>query len=507
MNMTVIVALALTLTAALQSPGESMTRLLERLTALEAQLSEIKTEAEAISKVLNAPPDGILIHVGPGGDVQAALDAVTPGGTVTLERGATYTGNYTIRKPLTLTTRDWAADPQARVSPDAAPWMATLKSPTVDPPLVQIEGAGASKVSIVGLHLIGPNNDILACGRGDRSQTTIEQQPRQVILNQLLIEGDPALGAKRAVALHCADASLTRSYIRGIRRPGQDTQAVAGYNGTGPFLIHDNYLEAASENILFGGADPNIPGLVPENITITANLLTKDLAWQTQSVNVKTALELKGARKVLFKGNIIERVWLAAQVGWAIVLTPSQYGSNPGVQIADVTIEDNLIRDVGGGINLLGFGQHADLPTARTERITIRNNWFRIDHKTWGGVGALIQMANAPAGLVIENNTVEQSGSRFLIGDKGPVTGLRMTGNIIKPSGQYGISVRTSSGSIEHYGRRWRDYFPDGVITGNAIAAFPAPANLPDNTHVSVDAATIIDGYGTGAIAGFGRRR
>ena len=45
-----------------------------------------------------------------------------------------------------------------------------------------------------------------------------------------------------------------------------------GWNGPGPFLIENNYLEAAGENVMFGGSDPSIANLVPSNITIRRNL-------------------------------------------------------------------------------------------------------------------------------------------------------------------------------------------------------------------------------------------
>ena len=63
---------------------------------------------------------------------------------------------------------------------------------------------------------------------------------------------------------------------------GLDTQAICGWNGPGPYTITNNYLEAAGENILFGGADPSIPNLVPSNITVTGNYLTKQLAWESE---------------------------------------------------------------------------------------------------------------------------------------------------------------------------------------------------------------------------------
>ena len=48
-----------------------------------------------------------------------------------------------------------------------------------------------------------------------------------------------------------------------------------GWNGPGPFLIENNHLEAAAENIMFGGTDPAIPQLVPTGIKIRRNLITK----------------------------------------------------------------------------------------------------------------------------------------------------------------------------------------------------------------------------------------
>ena len=59
-----------------------------------------------------------------------------------------------------------------------------------------------------------------------------------------------------------------------------DTQAIGGWNGPGPYLIENNYLEAAGENVMFGGADPTIPNLVPSDITLRLNHLIKPRSWQ-----------------------------------------------------------------------------------------------------------------------------------------------------------------------------------------------------------------------------------
>lgn len=457
----------------------------------------ILTDIDALVAELRLALDPI---VPPAGDLQAALEQAKPGQTVALTPGATYVGNFVLPAGVTLQTA--GVDLQRRVTPPDRGALASIVSPNVSP-AVLITG---SQVTLRALHIQGPSNDLVSCGRNDARQTRREQQPRQIVLDQLLIEGDPQQGAKRGIALHCAEAAVTRSTIRGIWRLGQDSQAIAGVNGDGPFLIEDNFLEAASENILFGGADPQIPGLIPSNITIRRNTLTKDLAWRNQRVNVKNLLELKIGRHVRIEGNWFQYNWKAAQTGWAIVLTPSQYGSNPGAVIEDVLIAGNVIRDVGGGLNVLGTSQHLDRPTGLLQRLTVQDNWFVIDAAAWGGAGVFLQLGLGPRALTIAHNTIEQTGSRFLSGTGAPVLGFAFTDNLVKVSGSYGIFTTGSDGQNYAHGLRWREYFPDGTIVRNALVDFSRPSSVPDNLFVSASQATVEDGYGVGVLKGYGRR-
>lgn len=436
-----------------------------------------------------------------GGDLQAALDQAKPGQTVALTPGATYVGNFVLPTGVTMQTA--GIDFQRRVTPQDRGALASIVSPNVSPAIL----VAGSQVTLRALHIQGPSNDLVSCGRNDARQTRREQQPRQIVLDQLLIEGDPQQGAKRGIALHCAEAAVTRSTIRGIWRLGQDSQAIAGINGEGPFLIEDNHLEAASENILFGGADPQIPGLIPSNITIRRNTLTKDLAWRTQRVNVKNLLELKIGRHVRIEGNWLQYCWKDGQDGWAIMLTPSQYGSNPGAVIEDVVIAGNVIRDVGGGLTVTGQSQHPDRPTGKLQRLTIHDNWFGIDSAVWGGHGIFLHLDHAPRDIAIAFNTIEQNGTRFIAGSGAPVTGFAFTDNLVKSAGKYGIFTRGADGKSHAHGLVWREYFPDGTIARNALVDFSRPANVPDNLFVSASQATVEEGYGVGVLSGYGRRR
>src|SRR6185295_10756602 len=107
-------------------------------------------------------------------------------------------------------------------------------------------------------------------------------------------------------ALNSASTTIANSYISDIKSAQEDAQAIMGANGPGPYLIVNNYLEASGENILFGGADPFIQNLVPSDITIQQNYITKPLSWRGQSWTIKNLIELKNAQRVTVNGNLIE---------------------------------------------------------------------------------------------------------------------------------------------------------------------------------------------------------
>ena len=71
------------------------------------------------------------------------------------------------------------------------------------------------------------------------------------------IHGDPRKGGRRGIALNARDVAVINSHFSDFKEVGADSQAIAGWNGPGPFKIENNYLEAAGENVMFGGADPS----------------------------------------------------------------------------------------------------------------------------------------------------------------------------------------------------------------------------------------------------------
>ena len=107
-------------------------------------------------------------------------------------------------------------------------------------------------------------NDIVQFGDGSRLQDTTGEIPHHLEIDCCYIHGDPdAMGQKRGVSLNSASTTIVNSYISNIKSKQEDSQAIAGWNGPGPYTIENNYLEAAGEVFLLGGADPKIPTWCP----------------------------------------------------------------------------------------------------------------------------------------------------------------------------------------------------------------------------------------------------
>ena len=116
----------------------------------------------------------------------------------------------------------------------------------------------------------GGYGDILQIGDGSSAQNSLAKVPHHIVLNHLYVHGDRLLGQKRCIALNAAAVTIRDSYIADCKAVGQDSQAIGGWNGPGPYTIENNYLEAAGENFLLGGADPAITNLVADGVDVPA---------------------------------------------------------------------------------------------------------------------------------------------------------------------------------------------------------------------------------------------
>jgi hypothetical protein len=225
------------------------------------------------------------VHVAEGQDLQKALNAAKAGDTILLARGARFQGNFVLPVHAgdgVVTIRTESGDlPRegTRVTPRSSGELALIQSPNNSPALRTARAAHHWRIENVefGANRKGDGN-IIDLGSDD--QRDLADVPHSLVLDRVYIHGDALIGQKRGIALNSASTQIINSYISDIKALGVDTQAIAGWNGPGPYVIENNYLEATGENVLFGGADPNIEGLVPADIAIRRNHISRPVEWR-----------------------------------------------------------------------------------------------------------------------------------------------------------------------------------------------------------------------------------
>ena len=544
------------------------------------------------------------IYVAAGGNLQQALNAAQPGDTVLLQEGAEFVGNFVLPvKTGTgwITVRSSAPDnvlPVAgvRIRPQDAPHLARLRSPSSSPALRT--AAGAHHWVLRYLEFGANHNgvgDILQIGDGSSAQTSLDMVPHHITLQHVYVHGDRLLGQKRGIALNAASVTIADSYISDCKGVGQDTQAIAGWNGPGPYTIENNYLEGAGENIMFGGADPAIPNLVPTGITFRRNYVARPMSWRSPIVSapqgvaatseaggalvsgvyayrviarrpvgsgnigrstassevtvtvaadgsavrvrwnpvpdaseyrvygrasgaqnvywtvqttefvdtglagtneavpttagtvwtVKNLFELKNASDVLVAENVFENHWKEAQPGYAIVLTPrNSNGACTWCVVEHVRFEWNIVRNVGAGVNLLGYDSPTR-PTRQTNDIAFRHNVFTGVSTTLGGNAWFMQIGDEPRNVILEHNTIDHNGGSlvYVYGgtstDPREVYGFQMIANAAR-HGSYGVN-----GSYFTYGNAiLANYYPDAIFLANYLAG-GSTSRYPAGTLVS----------------------
>jgi len=222
-------------------------------------------------------------------DLQASLNAARPGDVITLQAGTVFRGNFSL--PSKPDVSGWitirssaigqALPPEGvRVTPDHASAMPRLESPNSQPVLstrakahhYRFEGIEFTIAADVML-----NYGIIQLGAGN--ETDESQLPHDLVFDRCYVHGHAIADVSRGIALNSAKTDIVNSYISDCHGLGFDTQAIASWNGPGPFNIINNYLEASGENVLFGGADPTVQGLVPSDIEFSKNHCAKPLSW------------------------------------------------------------------------------------------------------------------------------------------------------------------------------------------------------------------------------------
>lgn len=416
-------------------------------------------------------PTGRRLLVRAGGLLQAAIDTARPGDVIALEQGAEFVGHYRLRRKSGdgwITIRTAGSDatlpaPGTRMTPAraASAMLPRILTPDISPAIGT--DSGAHHYRILGVEVgatstVTSQSGLVTLGASGTYQSQASEVPHHIILDRVWVHGRPSLYLKRCVTLNSGHSAVIDSYLDDCHADGQDSQAIVGWNGPGPFLIENNYLAGAGENIMFGGADPSIPNLLPSDITIRNNFVYKPAAWKGRW-SVKNSLEFKAAQRVLVEGNVFDGNWADGQVGfmWNIK-SSNQGGSCTWCVTQHVTLRYNILRNTGGGVTVSGAeGMGPALPT---NHIAIMHNVMeRIDVEgtAYVGIGRPFQVSSVHD-LTIDHNLIDNTTTTSLVMFANNIgRNFRFTNNAAY-KGSYGLHGLAT-------------YAPAAYVAGNGIVA------------------------------------
>jgi len=369
---------------------------------------------------------GKIRRISPGDSksFQKALSASTCGDTIVLQAGSTYSGNFTI--PNIGSCSGWVIVESSKVSNLPSGTRVSLSSASDMAKLSGTALTAALRFAATGIHNFRFIGLEISCATGvcdvpnDLAEGLVEidgglpssaaQTPDHIIIDRCYIHGTPTQNIRSGIRANGTNIAVIDSYISEIHENGFDSQAIVDWNGAGPLLIQNNFLEAASENILFGGAGAAVSRLIPSDITIVGNYFYKNPSWLGKAAPynwvIKNLLEFKNAQRVLVHGNVFAYCWYAAQDGSIVLVTPRSYSGDSWATAADLTFTDNLLEHAAIGF-VISHSDYNHVPTSHpSQRILIQNNVLTdIDRATWGtGSGGWSFLLEDIAGGANPNN-------------------------------------------------------------------------------------------------------
>jgi hypothetical protein len=455
-----------------------------------------------MSSLSATPAPGKTLSARTDGELEKALSKASCGDIVELQAGATF-GAFLVPKK-NCDDSHWiiirTSAPNSKLPPEGTrltpcyagisslPGRSDLHCGSAENVLAKIEfngkgGSGPVTFSPGANHyrLIGLEITRAASGACVYNLVEFKGPADHVVFDRLWMHGTAQDETTRGILLgptrYVAVVDSFFSDFHCVARTGACTDAQAvlgglGDNPMGPYKILNNFLEAAAENILFGGGAAMV---APADIEIRHNYMFKPLTWMPGQPGfvggrdgspfiVKNLFELKNAQRVLFEGNVLENSWGGfSQAGFGVLLTPKNQARGlenicPNCLVTDVTIRMCRISHVGGGFQIAnaadgkgrgaakeggrysihdvilddvqpalykGFGTFAQISTGTVVSAVPRLHDLKIDHVTAFAPKTLFLIGGPPgepkmSGLSI-TNSIFVTGGKPVSSTGGPV--------------------------------------------------------------------------------------
>jgi len=381
-------------------------------------IDRLLAEYEGLGKTIKEidtlwPAEGENIIIKPEDNLQAALDNMQAnGGILTLSAG-----DYNIVPKLNFRNKLIAIRGDGPVSMRG--FSAANRSGNISFDNVKFDKPKTTNHIVLG---------------GDRTtMKTKEDVPSGFTFTNCIFNGP----TRRGILANCKDLLIDNCSLINYFTEGQDSQAIGGSNGSENHIIRNSVLEAASENIMYGGADAASEDMFPRDILLENCKLTKKKEWKDKFYNMKCLIETKNVINFTARKNILSGCW---KQSWGnapaiVIKSANQDGTNPNARSENILIELNVVDDVGSYIIIVGN----DKPTidpGRTNNVRILNNLFKSQNGEPDG--RELRLADGTVNILVDHNTFLGAYHSFIEMWGVPHKGFRYTNNIAQ-HGIYGV--------------------------------------------------------------------
>lgn len=431
-----------------------------------------------------------------GANLQEYINNASPGTVLELPPDGVYTGNFTMRSGVAIKsvgTRVVGAAFGKTFNVGAK-----IVSPNAGAAVYFPPGTTSASIEGVEIAHTGFIYNIVVIGGQGAEQDVVEEAPRDITLNNVWIRGHPTEHSQNGIVDNGSNTRITNYRIDNIHGVGVESHGIISWNGPGPFYYADGYVEAAGINIMWGGAVPSIPNLIPTGIQVRGNHLFKPLSWKVGHETyagihwgVKNLLELKVGKDVIIDRNVLENCWVDAQVGYAVLLTVrGDNGKTPWNTLQNITFTNNVVKNSEQGLQLLGLDDGG--ASVRASGLLIRNNLFE-------NITSRFLTMSGYYNVTMEHNTHFQRGNITALYNEPSLNFVYRNNVTVKMPDTYGFFGDGTGEGLAAITK----FLPGAVIEGNVIAGATARLYPPDN-HFPADLSGLANLRGTdGLVPGY----
>lgn len=385
--------------------------------------------------------------------LQTAINSARAGDVLCLPAGAVARGSFTLPARgdsgwVVLRTAPTAGQPAPgqRVRPSQRASLATIEAQGTNSAIITAPSARGWYLTLLEVTTDSTLSTLTVALIDFQVPPTKAQFAEDLVLDRVWAHGWAHRPLRRCVSLQSGATTIANSWLDDCHEKGSDSQAIAGWSGPGPYLIENNHLAGAGENVMFGGADPKFPGVHPSDITIRRNYVYTPLAWKKVWTK-KNLYESKNAQRTLVEKNVFDGSWGDGQTGYAIIVkSANQTGgaSSRDNGTRDFILRRNLIVNAAAAINVNGRGGDAGNIDSLSRRIEISENFAdSIGLAATGLESRGVMLLTGATDVLFRRNTwlsTPNVGSAYTFGSAGTLTAVRLTlDHDLRTRGKYGV--------------------------------------------------------------------